>query len=64
MSKRPIITKPRSRFLKVQCLDCSHEQPIFSKVSSTVTCEVCGATLARSTGGKSTIKGRVRGVLD
>ena len=55
------------RFLRVKCPDCGGEengQVIFSKPSSVVTCNVCGATLIKPQGGKGAVRGDVLGVLE
>jgi small subunit ribosomal protein S27e len=44
-------------FWIVKCPDCSGEQTIFSRPSTTVNCVVCGATLATPSGGKATLRG-------
>jgi small subunit ribosomal protein S27e len=46
-------------FVKVKCPDCGHEQIIYSKASTVVKCQICGATLAVPTGGKADIKGEI-----
>lgn len=46
-------------FYTVQCPDCDNEQTVFDKAASEVACAVCGATLARSTGGKAVFEGEV-----
>jgi len=58
-----VIPTPRSRFLRVKCPDCSNEQIVFDRASSIVACQVCGATLARPTGGKAAIRGEVLGAV-
>lgn len=40
-----------NRFIKIKCKDCGNEQVTYSKISSPVACNICGATLARPTGG-------------
>lgn len=40
-------------FLKVQCKSCNNEQNIFSYAKTEVKCTVCGAVLAKPTGGKA-----------
>lgn len=40
-----------NRFIKIKCPDCSNEQITYSKISSPVTCNICGNTIARPTGG-------------
>jgi len=62
MSKE-LIVKPKSRFLKVQCLKCKNEQIIFNKAVKNVTCLVCGNILAEATGGMSVIKSKILKVL-
>ncbi|WP_135828750.1 30S ribosomal protein S27e [Halorussus halobius] len=46
-------------FYTVQCPDCDNEQTVFDKAASEVACAVCGATLARATGGKAEFEGEV-----
>ena len=58
-----MIPAPRSRFLRVKCADCSNEQIVFDRAATVVNCQVCGATLARPTGGKAAIRGEVVGVV-
>jgi small subunit ribosomal protein S27e len=60
---RGVVPKPRSKFLRVRCPDCSNVQVLFNKSAMEVKCQVCGATLARPTGGKSEIRGEVTEVL-
>jgi len=50
--KKGLIPKPETRFLTVKCKDCGNTQMIFDRGSSVVNCQVCGATIARPTGGK------------
>ena len=46
-------------FLKVKCEGCKNEQVIFSNPSSIVKCLVCGEVLAKNTGGRAEIHGKV-----
>jgi small subunit ribosomal protein S27e len=46
-------------FYRVRCPDCDGEQVIFGKAATTVSCAVCGTTLAEPTGGKATFHGEV-----
>jgi len=55
--------KQKGVFLRVLCRECETQHLIFNKVASHVTCQVCGATLAIPTGGKSRIRGRITGVF-
>lgn len=61
--KKEIVPKPKSRFLRVQCLKCKNEQIIFNKAPQDVTCLVCGNILAKKTGGMSIIKSKILRVL-
>jgi small subunit ribosomal protein S27e len=56
---RGTIPKPRSKFLKVKCPDCSNVQILFNKSATEVKCQVCGATLARPSGGKAELRAEV-----
>lgn len=58
-----MIPKPRSRFLRVRCPDCGNEQVVFDRPATTVACLVCGATLAKPTGGTAKLRGEVTGVV-
>ena len=49
----------RSKFLKVSCPGCEHESVLFSNASTTVNCELCGATLATPAGGRASVMARV-----
>ena len=40
-----------NKFIKLKCKDCGNEQITYSKISSTVICNICGATMAKPTGG-------------
>ena len=53
-----------SKFIKIQCPKCKNEQVLFSKASTAVLCLICGKELARPTGGRSSVKGRVLEVLE
>lgn len=58
-----LIPRPRSRFLRVKCLDCGNEQTVFSHSSSTVRCNVCGAVIAEPAGGKAKLHGEIVEVM-
>lgn len=58
-----IVPEPRSRFLRVKCLDCDNEQVIFGCASTEVTCLVCGKPLLQTTGGKAKILTKITNVL-
>ncbi|MCD6208037.1 MAG: 30S ribosomal protein S27e [Methanosarcinales archaeon] len=59
-----IVPAPKSRFLRVKCADCEHEQVIFGNASTVVTCDVCGRTIAEPTGGRSRILTHILEVLE
>ncbi len=54
-----LIEHPKSRFLKVECRNCSNTQVIFDHASTRVGCLVCDAELAEPTGGKVKLKAKV-----
>ena len=51
-------------FIKVKCKDCENEQITFSKPSSIVNCQVCGATLVKPKGGKGEIVAEYAGEVE
>lgn len=55
---------PKSRFLKVKCVDCGNEQIMFGSAKSIVKCVICGKTLAEPTGGKAKITTKIVSVLE
>ena len=59
-----LIPKPNSTFVRVKCPKCGNEQLVFSHATNAVTCNVCSAVLAESTGGKADLKGDVQAVLE
>lgn len=59
MKLREVIPKPRSSFLRVRCPDCGHENIVFDKATSKVTCRICGAVIAEPTGGGALLRGEV-----
>ncbi len=52
-----------SKFLKVKCGDCGGEQIIFNRPAMVVGCQVCGATLAKPTGGRGVVVAEIVGEL-
>ncbi len=65
MSKwEDLIPRPKSKFLRVKCLECGNEQTIFGNASMLVQCKVCGAVLSRPRGGKANILGEVINVFE
>ncbi len=55
-----IVQQPRSRFLKVKCLDCENEQIIFGHASTEVKCLKCQKVLAKPSGGKAKLEPTAR----
>jgi small subunit ribosomal protein S27e len=60
LAKGNIVQQPRSRFLRVKCLDCENEQIIFGYASSEVKCLKCGKVLAKPSGGKARLEPTAR----
>ena len=60
---KTIIPHPKSRFLRVKCLNCGNQQIIFGCAATDVECLVCGKTLLQSTGGKARILTKILEVL-
>ena len=54
----------RANFIKIKCNDCGNEQVTFSKPSTLVNCQVCGATLVKPKGGKGEIIGEFQGEVE
>lgn len=54
----------RAKFIKVKCSDCSNEQIIFERAQTMVSCQVCGATLAKPTGGVAQVRSEKVGVVE
>ncbi|MHB8361222.1 MAG: 30S ribosomal protein S27e [Thermoplasmataceae archaeon] len=46
-----------NKFIRLKCAECNNEQVTYSKGSSKVICNICGATLAIPTGGLISISG-------
>ncbi|MDE1819935.1 MAG: 30S ribosomal protein S27e [Euryarchaeota archaeon] len=51
--------RPRAPFVVVKCKDCSKEHVVFSRPATSVNCSICGAPLARPTGGRGNFLGEV-----
>jgi len=56
---RADIMTEKKKFVKIKCSDCENEQITFKHVSSEVECMVCGAPLAKPTGGYSEFNGEI-----
>ena len=62
-NSRGLIPTPKSRFLKVKCLDCQSEQVIFGCAATEVKCNTCGKVLAVPRSSKAKIKTQIIAVL-
>ncbi|MFB6146652.1 MAG: 30S ribosomal protein S27e [Halobacteriaceae archaeon] len=51
-------------FYRLRCADCENEQIVFGKAAAEVNCAVCGATLARPTGGEAAFDAEVVDVVE
>ena len=60
---KELIPQPKSRFLRVKCLNCGNQQIIFGCSATDVECLVCGKILLQSTGGKARILTKIIEVL-
>lgn len=60
---KELIPQPKSRFLRVKCLNCGNTQIIFGCSATDVPCLVCGKILLQSTGGKARILTKILEVL-
>jgi small subunit ribosomal protein S27e len=58
-----LIKMPKSKFYRVMCKKCKHDQIIYNKAATVVKCLNCGEELAVPCGGESEIKGKVLEVL-
>lgn len=61
--EKELIPQPKSRFLRVKCLNCGNQQIIFGCSATDVECVVCGKLLLQSTGGKARILTKILEVL-
>jgi len=57
--RKQLIPMPKSKFVKVRCPSCGHEQVIFDHASFPVRCLACGTVLVQPTGGKAKILGEI-----
>lgn len=61
--KKDLIPQPKSRFLRIKCLNCGNVQIIFGCSATDVKCLVCEKILLQSTGGKARILTKILDVL-
>jgi small subunit ribosomal protein S27e len=62
-SQKKLVPEPKSRFLRIKCLNCGAEQIIFGCATLEVKCFVCEKQLVQSTGGKARILTKISEVL-
>ena len=58
-----LVPQPKSRFLRVKCLNCGNAQIVFGCSATEVKCLVCNKTLIQATGGKARILTKILEVL-
>jgi len=64
MKKEHILSpEPNSKFLKVNCKECEEENIVYSHASMPVTCKSCGNVIAKPTGSKAQIIGKISETL-
>lgn len=61
---RGLIPSPQSKFLIVTCNECGNNQIVFDSAKIIVKCNVCGAVLAKPSGGKAIILGKKERTLE
>jgi small subunit ribosomal protein S27e len=59
-----MVPKPSSKFISVQCTQCGEKRIIFSHSTIDISCKSCGQIMAKKTGSKASIVGKIVEVLD
>ena len=59
-----LVPKPNSRFVSIECESCDSQSIIFTMTKSTINCKFCGNVLAKATGGKAFIFGKLVKIKD
>ena len=59
-----LIPEPSSKFLKINCKECEKENIVYSHASTSVTCKSCCNVIAKSTGSKAQILGKISGTAE
>ncbi len=59
-----MVPTPQSNFLSVQCSKCGENVIIFTYTTTDIECKACGELVAKRTGGKANVVGKVLSVLD
>lgn len=60
---RILIPEPNSKFLKVSCKECEEENIVYSHASTLIMCKSCGNIIAKPTGSKAQIIGKISETL-
>ena len=58
------IPLPSSRFHRLECDECNEEQVVYSHATTEVNCDQCGSPLAKPTGSKARLSGKIKGAAD
>ena len=59
-----MIPKPRSNFLSVQCTKCEEQKVIFSHTTMDLFCKSCDELIAKKTGARANILGKIINTID
>jgi small subunit ribosomal protein S27e len=59
-----MIPKPHSNFLSVQCTKCEEQKVIFSHTTMDLFCKSCGELIAKKTGARANILGKIINTID
>ncbi len=62
--KNILIPKPNSSFILVQCNKCEKKRVIFTYTTTDINCESCHELIAKKTGARANILGKVLNTLD
>jgi small subunit ribosomal protein S27e len=59
-----MVPKPSSRFISVQCTQCGEKRILFSHSTRDIHCKSCGEIIAKKTGSKANIIGKILDTFD
>jgi small subunit ribosomal protein S27e len=59
-----MVPKPGSKFISVQCPQCGEKRIIFSHSTTDINCKSCGQIMAKKTGSKASIIGKIVEAFD
>jgi len=57
--RKEIIPRPKSCFVKIKCTNCGAERIIFDHTTTPIYCRICNQVLAKPTGGKAILYGKI-----